>query len=963
IRISSSSIAVLEFLSDIGNTSVAESRSALHTWHEHSSNVVDTPSIFYMTGSSIPASTDNSLTSWLPSDSLASTSYTDSVSSTLVDSYNADGASLIASISSDGAISRSIENLNSFVSLSVIPSESYIPSLSSSTNARQNISNSILLNLHESSNDISFQISKSSSVKSALFLFIESSSCKDKLITSGEWFNPSSIGQLNFYSSDYFKWDTTSDNMQSSTIQNLNLGIPQQTQIGLESLYSSKQYDGSSSAYDSSIENEYPAFMIEDDAINASLTSNASVSATLPFSKNNWIEFFKPNSVLGSFALSTSISTSKNNPSWIKSSLEHHINASKLMLQSIESANLLTSSIVLPSIHPISATIASQAIQIDNILDYIYNAEKIDSAHCNYIVNAVRHLSTEHSGNEAESYIDGLSIMSNKLILNDTTIDVKRNILETLIYFMDTLNAKFTGTDASKNALKATTQMNIINEIGNRIALTLPIGASFSVSYCKEACSNLTIQVQNGTEFRKTGYRIAYNLSRTEKVAIQLSNDAFNSGGRVEIVSGKYAFLNKLLDGNSNLQKSLVSDIVVCKVNPLPPSGINEFFTFSTSNLTTMDKTNSMDHSYTIKCVYWNIGSSSWLSDGCRLALAKKGNYTCACNHLTHFAILLQVTEIDIHNASSLLQEINLVAYIGLGISIASIVLTLLIFTLLRLNSERFTIHKNLLLAILLSQICLVASPSANINPIFCKIAAICLHFFCFASFSWMLVEGVHLYFMIIAVFNQKTRSHYYHIVGWGMPLVVVGFSVLIRFDGYGGDERCWLSTKDGLIWAFVGPVIAIISINTIIMVAVIKITVTSTTVLVYQKNIENFAGIKSMVKATAILCPLLGLTWILGMIPISGATIVMSYVYVILNSTQVRQAYHRMVSKRQATSMTGKSQAVGTTRGPGFRRNSKYADESSVEGRFSSGRRSLFTNKVNPIASNKGFGQPDISV
>ncbi|RDD36445.1 Adhesion G-protein coupled receptor D1, partial [Trichoplax sp. H2] len=294
-----------------------------------------------------------------------------------------------------------------------------------------------------------------------------------------------------------------------------------------------------------------------------------------------------------------------------------------------------------------------------------------------------------------------------------------------------------------------------------------------------------------------------------------------------------------------------------------------------------------------------------------------------------------------------------------------------------RLNSERFTIHKNLLLAILLSQICLVASPNANINPIFCKIAAICLHFFCFASFSWMLVEGVHLYFMIIAVFNQKTRSHYYYIVGWGMPLVVVVFSVLIRFDGYGADERCWLSTKDGLIWAFVGPVIAIISINTIIMVAVIKITVTSTTVLVHQKNIENFAGIKSMVKATAILCPLLGLTWILGMIPISGATIVMSYVYVILNSTQglsifvfhclfnseVRQAYHRMVSKRQATSMTGKSQTIGSTRGPGFRRNSKYADESSVEGRFSSGRRSLFTNKVTPIASNKGFGQPDISV
>lgn len=26
--------------------------------------------------------------------------------------------------------------------------------------------------------------------------------------------------------------------------------------------------------------------------------------------------------------------------------------------------------------------------------------------------------------------------------------------------------------------------------------------------------------------------------------------------------------------------------------------------------------------------------------------------------------------------------------------------------------------------------------------------------------------------------------------------------------------NRCWLSVKDGLIWAFVGPVIAIISVS-----------------------------------------------------------------------------------------------------------------------------------------------------
>jgi len=60
--------------------------------------------------------------------------------------------------------------------------------------------------------------------------------------------------------------------------------------------------------------------------------------------------------------------------------------------------------------------------------------------------------------------------------------------------------------------------------------------------------------------------------------------------------------------------------------------------------------------------------------------------------------------------------------------------------------------------------------------------------------------------------------------------LVVVGVSVGIRFDGYGTQDFCWLSTTDGLIWAFVGPVIGVIVVNFIIMAIVIRIVVISAT-------------------------------------------------------------------------------------------------------------------------------------
>ncbi|EDV19445.1 uncharacterized protein TRIADDRAFT_33541, partial [Trichoplax adhaerens] len=168
-----------------------------------------------------------------------------------------------------------------------------------------------------------------------------------------------------------------------------------------------------------------------------------------------------------------------------------------------------------------------------------------------------------------------------------------------------------------------------------------------------------------------------------------------------------------------------------------------------------------------------------------------------------------------------------------------------------------------------------------------CKISAVCLHFFCLASFSWMSVEGIHLYLLIITVFNQKSKKLYYYIFGWGLPVIVVGISMLVRFDNYGANERCWLSTADGSRWAFVGPVLGITLINTIIMIAVIKVTVSSSTSVLHKQGKTKFTGIKSMVKATAILCPLLGLTWIFGMIPLTDHTIVFSYLFVIFSSLQ----------------------------------------------------------------------------
>ena len=50
-----------------------------------------------------------------------------------------------------------------------------------------------------------------------------------------------------------------------------------------------------------------------------------------------------------------------------------------------------------------------------------------------------------------------------------------------------------------------------------------------------------------------------------------------------------------------------------------------------------------------------------------------------------------------------------------------------------------------------------------------CQFITIGLHFFYMSIFSWMLVEGIHLYRQIVAVFDsEKSRIWVYFAVGWG---------------------------------------------------------------------------------------------------------------------------------------------------------------------------------------------------
>ena len=61
-----------------------------------------------------------------------------------------------------------------------------------------------------------------------------------------------------------------------------------------------------------------------------------------------------------------------------------------------------------------------------------------------------------------------------------------------------------------------------------------------------------------------------------------------------------------------------------------------------------------------------------------------------------------------------------------------------------------------------------------------CQIVAVFLHYLFTAVFSWMLCEGIMLYFLLIKVFNTGVgqQEWFYLILGWGKNLIAISSGI-----------------------------------------------------------------------------------------------------------------------------------------------------------------------------------------
>uniref|UniRef100_A0A667ZQA1 Adhesion G protein-coupled receptor L2 n=1 Tax=Myripristis murdjan TaxID=586833 RepID=A0A667ZQA1_9TELE len=290
-----------------------------------------------------------------------------------------------------------------------------------------------------------------------------------------------------------------------------------------------------------------------------------------------------------------------------------------------------------------------------------------------------------------------------------------------------------------------------------------------------------------------------------------------------------------------------------------------------------------------------------WSTQGCKLLDSNKTHTTCSCSHLTNFAILMAHREISGKDGVHELL-LTVITRVGIVVSLVCLAISIFTFCFFRgLQSDRNTIHKNLCINLFIAELIFLIGIDMTEPRIGCAIIAGILHFFFLASFSWMCLEGVQLYLMLVEVFESEySRKKYYYVSGYLLPAIVVGVSAAIDYRSYGTKKACWLSVDNHFIWSFIGPVTFIIMLNLIFLVITMyKMVKHSTTLKPDSSRLENINNYRVcdgyyntdlpgswVMGAFALLC-LLGLTWSFGLFFISESSVVMAYLFTIFNTFQ----------------------------------------------------------------------------
>ncbi|XP_027009316.2 adhesion G protein-coupled receptor F5-like isoform X2 [Tachysurus fulvidraco] len=441
----------------------------------------------------------------------------------------------------------------------------------------------------------------------------------------------------------------------------------------------------------------------------------------------------------------------------------------------------------------------------------------------------------------------------------------------------------------SETAQETWNSFNSENTNMNAISMLLQSIESIGSSLSSDSFSITTSNIQLERNFSNSTK--LFNTNSTTQASIA------ETSGRFLVTVIVFSALNSVLPGrdaaynnSSKTQSSINGDLVVIEGD----STINNVSLFFEV------KNRSLGNP---QCVFWNFsllnGIGAWDSTGCEIkqVINQDGKLTCECSHTTSFSILMSPFSPDN-------QALAYITYIGVGISIGSLVLCLiiegLIWKSMSKNDTSYMRHIstiNIALSLLVADICFIIGAAIGTKgqktpegP--CSTVTFFIHFFYLALFFWMLLSALLLLYRIVVVFSRLSRTVMMTIafsVGYGAPLIIAVITVAATSGnrGYIQEENtCWLNWyKTKAILAFVIPALTIVFINLLVLIILVYKILKSGISATIQRDEKD--ALVVITRCVVILTPFFGLTWGFGIGTIVSPDFGIHVVFAILNSLQ----------------------------------------------------------------------------
>ncbi|XP_070189467.1 adhesion G protein-coupled receptor B1-like [Littorina saxatilis] len=329
-------------------------------------------------------------------------------------------------------------------------------------------------------------------------------------------------------------------------------------------------------------------------------------------------------------------------------------------------------------------------------------------------------------------------------------------------------------------------------------------------------------------------------------------------------------------------------------------------------------------------CRFLNVRASSggiWSSNGCRVKESNSNMTVCECDHLTNFAVLMS----PFRPANEVADVLNVFSIVGCSISIFCLILTLVIYFILwrHVRSDRSVLLVHLCVVLVIAYVTFLAGVNRVEHEIVCTVVAAFLHYLWLVVFFLMLCEGIDIFITIVILFPTKSVLAWLLLTAYGVPLIIVGATMgITELEGYGGKDFCWLSLEGGLLWAFVGPALAALMANFVFVVLVIRALLSAKVMIQKDKREQT----KSVVKAICVMTPILGLSWIFGVMSVNDDTVVFQILFVVFNSLQGLMIFilHCLMSKQVREGMQKKQRRYHSSTRFGTQKQSSESNTSS---------------------------------